>query len=214
MARSHLPKVVSAFLGGDDFSWCFLEVCWCNICKADIDVLVQDCSISTDNALEILQSCTKPSIYTHMKTAWLGNASLAPLWGNLSIDLFAIEFWQTIHHMSSRTVDTVEGFNWQRFLQNPEQSRFYTTWIRLNIDISAKWQSYLRIDTWKYRSNVPLLSLLDDSKLTKMSCLVAFYSSMMHAKRNSHTKFQRKHSDFGINGLEKRHIYYKKSELC
>ena len=29
----------------------------------DIDGLVQDCSISTANALEILQSCTKPSIY-------------------------------------------------------------------------------------------------------------------------------------------------------
>ena len=28
-----------------------------------IDGLMQDCSISTANALEILQSCTKPSIY-------------------------------------------------------------------------------------------------------------------------------------------------------
>ena len=31
--------------------------------SAYIDVLVQDCSISIANALEILQSCTKPSIY-------------------------------------------------------------------------------------------------------------------------------------------------------
>ena len=31
-------------------------------CNADIEVLVQDCSISVANALEILQSCTKPSI--------------------------------------------------------------------------------------------------------------------------------------------------------
>ena len=29
----------------------------------DIDGLVQDCSISIANILEILQSCTKPSIY-------------------------------------------------------------------------------------------------------------------------------------------------------
>ena len=29
-----------------------------------VDGLVQDCSISIANALEILQSCTKPSIYT------------------------------------------------------------------------------------------------------------------------------------------------------
>ena len=31
-------------------------------CNADIEVLVQDCSISVANALEILHSCTKPSI--------------------------------------------------------------------------------------------------------------------------------------------------------
>ena len=29
----------------------------------DIDGLVQDCSNSTANALELMQSCTKPSIY-------------------------------------------------------------------------------------------------------------------------------------------------------
>ena len=29
----------------------------------DIDCLMQDCSISIANALEIQQSCTKPSIY-------------------------------------------------------------------------------------------------------------------------------------------------------
>ena len=29
----------------------------------DIDGLVQDCSISIANALEIMQSCTKPLIY-------------------------------------------------------------------------------------------------------------------------------------------------------
>ena len=31
--------------------------------NANIDGLVQDCSISSSNALEILQSCTKPSIW-------------------------------------------------------------------------------------------------------------------------------------------------------
>ena len=38
---------------------------WCNICKilVHIDGLVQDCSISMANALEILQSYTEPSIY-------------------------------------------------------------------------------------------------------------------------------------------------------
>ena len=33
------------------------EICY------NIDGLVQDCSNSTANALELLQSCTKPSIY-------------------------------------------------------------------------------------------------------------------------------------------------------
>ena len=35
------------------------------ICKFCIDGLVQDCSISIANALEILQSCTKPFIWHH-----------------------------------------------------------------------------------------------------------------------------------------------------
>ena len=30
--------------------------------KVHFDVLVQDCSNSTNNVLELLQSCTKPSI--------------------------------------------------------------------------------------------------------------------------------------------------------
>ena len=33
-------------------------------CQQDIDGLVQDCSNSIANALELLQSCTKPLIYT------------------------------------------------------------------------------------------------------------------------------------------------------
>ena len=32
-------------------------------CRCHIDGLVQDCSISIANALELLQSCTKPSIW-------------------------------------------------------------------------------------------------------------------------------------------------------
>ena len=32
--------------------------------KSDIDGLVQDCSFSIANALEILRLCTKPSIYS------------------------------------------------------------------------------------------------------------------------------------------------------
>ena len=34
------------------------------LCEQYIDGLVQDCSISSANALEILQSCTKTSIYS------------------------------------------------------------------------------------------------------------------------------------------------------
>ena len=34
-----------------------------------IDGLVQDCSISIANALEILQSCPKPSIYPHYQSS-------------------------------------------------------------------------------------------------------------------------------------------------
>ena len=36
-----------------------------------IDYLVQDCSISIANAQEILQSCTKPSIYKNNHIIWI-----------------------------------------------------------------------------------------------------------------------------------------------
>ena len=37
---------------------------WCPHLRVHIDGLVQDCSISSALAMEILQSCIKPSIYT------------------------------------------------------------------------------------------------------------------------------------------------------
>ena len=37
----------------------------------NFDGLVQDCSISIANALEILQSCTKPSIYGFMQFIYI-----------------------------------------------------------------------------------------------------------------------------------------------
>ena len=36
---------------------------YCNETLSNIDGLVQDCSNSIANALELLQSCTKPSMY-------------------------------------------------------------------------------------------------------------------------------------------------------
>ena len=43
----------------------FHPFCWgLNMLTAQIDGLVQDCSNSIANALELLQSCTKPSKYT------------------------------------------------------------------------------------------------------------------------------------------------------
>ena len=41
--------------------------------------LVQDCSISIANALEILQSCTKPSIYNHSHNAYCTKLFIAPM---------------------------------------------------------------------------------------------------------------------------------------
>ena len=41
----------------------------------DIDGLVQDCSNSIANALELLQSCTKPSIYC-IQAIFLGHNEL------------------------------------------------------------------------------------------------------------------------------------------
>ena len=57
-----------------DFAFCFLteggtnekhyvmHICIIHSKKSDIDDLVPDCSNSIANALELLQSCTKPSI--------------------------------------------------------------------------------------------------------------------------------------------------------
>ena len=61
-----------------------------------IDGLVQDCSISIANALEILPSCTKPSIYIHQRT----RSSLVQIiiWINydvLSIDTLSFELLRT-----------------------------------------------------------------------------------------------------------------------
>ena len=44
--------------------------------RPHIESLVQDCSISIDNALEILQSCSEPSIYHHLIVLFV--ASLIP----------------------------------------------------------------------------------------------------------------------------------------
>ena len=41
-----------------------------NVSDYDIDVLVQDCSNSIANALELLQSCTKPSICFYPRPFW------------------------------------------------------------------------------------------------------------------------------------------------
>ena len=40
-----------------------LHLLYVNDCEHYIDGLVQDCSISSALAMDILQSCTKPSIY-------------------------------------------------------------------------------------------------------------------------------------------------------
>ena len=44
------------------FYWAELEYIW-ELSQYNTDGLVQDCSISTANTMEILQSCTKPLIY-------------------------------------------------------------------------------------------------------------------------------------------------------
>ena len=43
---------------------CIIVQAWNNIFY--LDGLVQDCSNTVDNALELLQSCTKPSISTDL----------------------------------------------------------------------------------------------------------------------------------------------------
>ena len=52
------------------YLWCSIYVCVICYNVSYIDGLVQDCSISIANALEILQSCTKPSI-CYKKNIWI-----------------------------------------------------------------------------------------------------------------------------------------------
>ena len=47
---------------------------WSVIKEYYIDVFVQNCNISTADALEILQSCTNPSTYSMMMTIARYNA--------------------------------------------------------------------------------------------------------------------------------------------
>ena len=53
-------KYYSAFFSCD---YQVINYCWMLCCGYHVDGLVQDCSISIPNALEILQPCTKPLIY-------------------------------------------------------------------------------------------------------------------------------------------------------
>ena len=52
--------------------WCLTAEKWKKMQIHSIDGLVQDCSISIANALEILQYATKPSIYPKFDSARLG----------------------------------------------------------------------------------------------------------------------------------------------
>ena len=54
-------------------------------CKPEIDGLVQDCSVAIANALEILQSCTKLSNYSHIYGTPNRSAQAGDLRGALKI---------------------------------------------------------------------------------------------------------------------------------
>ena len=67
-----------------------------------VDILVQDCSISIANALEILQSCTKPSMYmmynmlkndVENKLFLIHGAPFSMKWKNPSISRNSIACW-------------------------------------------------------------------------------------------------------------------------
>ena len=47
----------------------------CLLGQGHVDGLVQDCSNSTANAVELLQFCTKPSMYSMLVTALLYSVS-------------------------------------------------------------------------------------------------------------------------------------------
>ena len=78
-----------------------LHVAGCGTHKIYINSLVQDCSNSIANALELLQSCTKPSIYcvgveldNHMMISSNRNifCITGPLWGE-SLSLVVPDRW-------------------------------------------------------------------------------------------------------------------------
>ena len=63
----------------------------------DTDSLVQDCSISTATALEILQSCTKPSLWWSIIYLCNGHAVRNILY-NRNHFVYALSQWETMLH--------------------------------------------------------------------------------------------------------------------
>ena len=82
----------------------------------DVDSLVQDCSISIESAMEILQSCTKPSSHGHVKwhhhstnTTSLRQTNVGtPLWMPLYL-------WCTFSATSQHSPGVCMSFHFARF---------------------------------------------------------------------------------------------------
>ena len=64
--------------------------------KPYIDGLMQDCSISSALAMEILQSCTKPSIFGMIKMSWLGK--IEHYWKHHVFDMTYSKGYRDIRH--------------------------------------------------------------------------------------------------------------------
>ena len=96
-AKSVNPFVASLiYLSADFCILCVISLHWNDLVvqtlshgrhvyPIHIDVLVQDCSNSIANALELLQSCTKPSIYKFGGCCWTGYTKRESLihWRNM-----------------------------------------------------------------------------------------------------------------------------------
>ena len=79
--------------------WCVLPqsllccVQYCVVLDHDIRGLVQDCSISIANALELLQSCTKPSIWWDRLTAQILMVAFKWHLQTTVVQFYSILFW-------------------------------------------------------------------------------------------------------------------------
>ena len=108
-------------------------------CHYDTEGLVQDCSISIANVMEILQSCTKPLIW----------ASTAPYWIQYCIGYgstsLIFELTTNLKHPLPHPPGWAIGCLWWVFWRRKTMLQWHTIYC------FHKWKSQHGADSWTYK---------------------------------------------------------------